>query len=85
MGSDGRVFNTIQELKLHFKSTHDILCCKLTDACPRLNSPSVLEIDQSSLLLLERLYISEMMTYGMAYGLMMGKRYPYTFEDYLLN
>ena len=61
MGSDGRVFKTIEELILHFKSTHDILCCKLTDACPRsINSPSVLEIDQSSLVLLESLYISEM-------------------------
>ena len=77
MGSDGRVFNTIEELILHFKSTHDILCCKLTDACPRLiNSPSVLEIDQSSLLLLERLYISEMDDIWYGIWLNDGKKIP---------
>ena len=77
VGSDDRVFNNIQELIFHFKSTHDILCCKLTDACPRsINSPSVLEIDQSSLVLLERLYISEMDDIWYGIWLNDGKKIP---------
>jgi serine/threonine protein kinase len=56
----------MQELVFYYK-TNGSLCCKLTDACPNAACKrSVTEIDRSSLVLLERIYGSDMddMWYG---------------------
>ena len=61
------VFRNIEELIHHFRATSDLLCCKLTDVCPRTRRGfPVTEIDRSSLILLERLCSSDMddMWYG---------------------
>ena len=61
------VFRNIEELIRRFRATSDLLCCKLTDVCPRTRRGfPVTEIDRSSLILLERLCSSDMddMWYG---------------------
>ena len=55
---DPLVFKTFEEMITHFRSTKHVLCCRLTDPCPR--SPVVVsEIDRILLSLTQRLSKTE--------------------------
>jgi serine/threonine protein kinase len=51
-----KVFNTMQELIIYYRSGGNFLVCKLTDSCPKSSVDSAsLEIERSSLVLHKRL------------------------------